>query len=235
MYIIGDIHGCFKTLKKLYKKIKKKEEVYSVGDMVDKGPDTALVLDFIINKKIKPIKGNHEIFFEIYIEKYLNNIDISNSRWYKEYGGDRTINSYLVYPTNIQKTKMKQHLEFIKSLPYYYLIDKLLITHGFGLPYSEKLGKIDESLIKQLTCNRLYGKYFNIKKDYEKLNKNLFNVFGHDVFKKVFKDNLFFGIDTGCCYGKTKSSGGKLTVLEYPTLKTISIKVIDNVDYKGIK
>ena len=58
MYIIGDIHGCFLTLQKLVEKIGKNEVFYSVGDIVDKGPDACKTLDFVMSLK------NFKIIFQ---------------------------------------------------------------------------------------------------------------------------------------------------------------------------
>lgn len=238
-YVIGDIHGCLLTLKSLYNQIKNKEEIYSVGDIIDKGPDSALCLDFIINNNIKAVKGNHERFFEIYIPRYLNGENIFDSKWYLLWGGKKTIDSYKVYGSGNIKQKMKEHLEFISKLPYFYYLNEkdengreCLITHGFGLPYVEQLSELSLKTQQAITCNRLFGSYFDINKEKDSLFKyNVFNVFGHDAFLEVYKDDLFFGIDTGCAYGKTKTQGGKLTAFHWPSKNTISLSVLDSVDY----
>jgi len=65
---IGDIHGCFFTFESLLKdqlQITKEDQLFLLGDVIDKGLHSSLVLDLIIDLKrndfqIFPIKGNHE-------------------------------------------------------------------------------------------------------------------------------------------------------------------------------
>lgn len=91
---IGDIHGCYHTLVSLIQnqlKINKNDQIFLLGDIIDKGNDSALVLDLIIDLQKKgyqifPLKGNHEEqlllaykcgfdFFEDYLKKY-NSLDL---------------------------------------------------------------------------------------------------------------------------------------------------------------
>lgn len=57
MNVLGDIAGQFETLEALVKKLPS-GEIMSVGDMVDRGPDSKLVLDFFMDHKA--LLGNHE-------------------------------------------------------------------------------------------------------------------------------------------------------------------------------
>jgi len=64
-YIIGDVHGCYKPLKKLLKKIefdRKKDELWFVGDILNRGPDSLKTLQFImaLEDSAKMVLGNHE-------------------------------------------------------------------------------------------------------------------------------------------------------------------------------
>ena len=212
-WVIGDIHGCHLTLEKLYKRFEKNSIVYSVGDLVDKGPDSCKVVDFILDNDIQVIKGNHEHLFETHIKSYLRGEDISNSKWINQWGGDKTMESY-------SDSKLKQHLKFFESLPHYKIYKKYFITHGFGLPYYD-----DKSNIKALMSNRLNGKHFDIKNIDELEKFNVVNVFGHDAFKEVQNHKLYYGIDTGCVYNRS------LTAINLDTKEIISEKCIDIVDY----
>ena len=67
-FAIGDIHGCLKTLECLLIdriKIKKKDQVFLLGDYINRGPDSFGVIELILKLKgngysIYPIRGNHE-------------------------------------------------------------------------------------------------------------------------------------------------------------------------------
>jgi bis(5'-nucleosyl)-tetraphosphatase (symmetrical) len=65
-YVIGDVHGCFRTLTKLLKKLNysaEKDEIIFIGDLVNRGRYSAEVLEFCISHKgINTVLGNHDIF-----------------------------------------------------------------------------------------------------------------------------------------------------------------------------
>lgn len=66
--VIGDVHGCCKTLKALLLekvKITKDDQIIFLGDYLHRGDDSAGVMDFIMdlqaqNYQVYPLKGNHE-------------------------------------------------------------------------------------------------------------------------------------------------------------------------------
>lgn len=65
-YIIGDIHGCFKTFLALLKTINfnhKNDKLYLVGDLVNTGPDSLAVLEWVYQNQdsCKMVLGNHEL------------------------------------------------------------------------------------------------------------------------------------------------------------------------------
>lgn len=58
----ADVHGDLKNLKLLYSMLEHQslDAIYHLGDLVDRGPDPAGVLDFCIHKKVKGVIGNHD-------------------------------------------------------------------------------------------------------------------------------------------------------------------------------
>ena len=75
--IIGDIHGCLDELKELCLQLnlEKGDSVYSIGDLIDRGPDSAGVVNFcaelskICNFRL--VLGNHEEKFL----RWLNHVE----------------------------------------------------------------------------------------------------------------------------------------------------------------
>lgn len=70
-YVISDIHGHFKKFQVMLNKIEfsPDDTLYVIGDAIDRGPDSFRVLEFIANHdNIIHIKGNHELFLQLYIE-----------------------------------------------------------------------------------------------------------------------------------------------------------------------
>lgn len=64
---IGDIHGCFNALTTLTEFVgfRADDTIITLGDYVDRGPDTCAVLDWLIHydktHTLIPLRGNHEI------------------------------------------------------------------------------------------------------------------------------------------------------------------------------
>ncbi len=91
---IGDIHGCFNALRSLMDLVAPRADdtIVTLGDYVDRGPDSRSVLDFLIefgnSHHLVPLRGNHEIMMLDSREK---------QSWFHawmKYGGDATLRSY---------------------------------------------------------------------------------------------------------------------------------------------
>ncbi len=67
-YAIGDIHGCYDEFMQLLKEIEfnsGKDTLYLVGDIVNRGPKSIEVLEWVLknSNNVISILGNHEIYF----------------------------------------------------------------------------------------------------------------------------------------------------------------------------
>ena len=91
---IGDIHGCITALQTLVDFVEPRpsDTIITLGDYIDRGPDSRAVLDFIINldemHQLIPLRGNHEIMMLDAREK---------KSWlasWLSYGGEATLQSY---------------------------------------------------------------------------------------------------------------------------------------------
>ena len=64
---VGDIHGCFTALTSLaaYVPFRDDDLLITLGDYVNRGPDSCAVLDWLIRRqrhgKLVPLRGNHEV------------------------------------------------------------------------------------------------------------------------------------------------------------------------------
>jgi bis(5'-nucleosyl)-tetraphosphatase (symmetrical) len=66
VWAIGDIHGCFKSFKRVLKRVKfnpKRDKLWIVGDIVNRGENSLETLEYIysIRNSVKMVLGNHDI------------------------------------------------------------------------------------------------------------------------------------------------------------------------------
>lgn len=67
-YAIGDIQGCYQSLKSLLEKIHfdpQEDQLWLVGDLINRGPDSLATLRYLysIRHAIKIVLGNHDLHF----------------------------------------------------------------------------------------------------------------------------------------------------------------------------
>lgn len=62
-FVIGDLHGSFNCLVNLLQNLKfdfKKDRMFSVGDLIDRGPDSMKCLELLTTTWFHPVLANHE-------------------------------------------------------------------------------------------------------------------------------------------------------------------------------
>jgi serine/threonine protein phosphatase 1 len=130
---IGDIHGCINALSSLidYVAPRPDDTIVSLGDYVDRGPDSRAVLDFVIElgktHTLVPLRGNHEIMM-------LDSREMNS--WYEAwlgYGGEATLLSYS--PAADVEGSFADipdaHIDFLENeLVSYYECDSHFFVHG---------------------------------------------------------------------------------------------------------
>lgn len=64
VYVVGDIHGCFSRLEDELGRLcfdQDKDFLVSVGDLVDRGPESEAAVEWVKKSWFKHVLGNHEI------------------------------------------------------------------------------------------------------------------------------------------------------------------------------
>lgn len=128
-FVIGDIHGCVRTFRHLVTqkiKLTTTDELYLLGDLIDRGVDSKGVLDFIFELHkmgftMLSIKGNHE-------DMYLRAGDspLLMDMWLAN-GGRATLRSFDADgPGDIPF----RYQLFLRSLPYYIILDDFVLVHA---------------------------------------------------------------------------------------------------------
>jgi serine/threonine protein phosphatase 1 len=122
--VIGDVHGCFNTLKELVGKIKTfypEAKLYCVGDLVDRGNFSFETVDYVIKESIISTSGNHDLMFYYFITNPDNNIGKS---WVYN-GYESTLASY-----STRQDSIVNHLNYIFNQPLYINLIDCFISHA---------------------------------------------------------------------------------------------------------
>jgi serine/threonine protein phosphatase 1 len=148
-WVIPDIHGCKKTLQALFEHYiapSKEDELYFLGDYIDRGPDSRGVIDFIMDLQQKGyqvhlLKGNHEescvtAYREEYNVKSFMGIRGTNmaKRAWRQYGGKETMKSFGI--TDLRKMPRK-YIDWMDALPTYIELDDFVMVHA-GINFSNE-------------------------------------------------------------------------------------------------
>ena len=129
---IGDIHGCLTALETLAAFVPFADEdlLVTLGDYVDRGPDTREVLDWLIARlatgHLIPLRGNHEIML---LEAREGSDD---RRFWLKFGGHEALASYSDSPEVSLADIPAAHWRFIENetLPYHETETHLFVHAG---------------------------------------------------------------------------------------------------------
>lgn len=140
-FAISDIHGCAASFQALLDLIgfSKADELYLLGDYIDRGPDSKGVIDNIWQLQqagyhVRCLRGNHE---QIMLDARH---DFRHLSLWLTNGGDRALASFGA--KQIADIPRK-YIEWMDQLPYYFEVDEYILVHaGFRFdmpdPFDEK-------------------------------------------------------------------------------------------------
>ena len=147
-YVIGDIHGCLDELRYLVEglPLESGDRLVFLGDYVDRGPNSKGVLTYVLQLQQRGdlelicLKGNHEDMFLAYLGLAGQHGDM-----FLYNGGYATLISYGV---NSKQSSLDEitshippdHLEFLKNLRMYFVMEPFICVHA-GINPSKPLAK----------------------------------------------------------------------------------------------
>lgn len=226
MIVIGDIHGCYESLLALIEQFPKDEEICFVGDLIDRGPMSKQVVDFVKDNNYKCVKGNHE---DMMATTILKNSDyLFMDTWYSHNGGGATIESYKLDPyktikDNIEESSLASHAKWMKELPTYLEFPEIVNDDGRMLVVSHSC----ISTIWDHPKDESFDLYALWNRETPKRHKDIFNIFGHTPqSKRPFVTSFCANVDTGCVY-KNYRKHGILSAISYPSMKVYTQENID--------
>ncbi|WP_214472413.1 metallophosphoesterase [Mesorhizobium sp. dw_380] len=167
VYAIGDVHGCYKELRSLEQKIlldslrfQGRKIIIMLGDYVDRGPQSARVLDHLLAPPPKGFQriclaGNHEVAMLHYLDGNL-----SREPWLAT-GGLQTLFSYGLDPTRlaslytsgaeidrrIREVIPAEHVGFLRGLPIMVRSRKFVFVHAGIRPGVDLAAQDDHDLL----------------------------------------------------------------------------------------
>jgi len=175
-----------------------------LGDYIDRGAESKLVVDFIIELLEKgydviPLMGNHEALL---LEAYANEKNVA--KWLLN-GGNESLKSFEIETI---KQISDKYIRFFKQLKYFYIYNEFIFVHaGFNdtiiNPYSDFYSMLWK-------CKETYKNSFFADK---------IIIHGHNPIptlqceQRIRSGARVLNIDTGCVYN-SKVGFGKLTAYD---------------------
>lgn len=229
IFAIGDIHGCYKSLMALMKKLpidRKRDIVVFLGDYIDRGPRSRQVIERLMKwEKKYPhwvfLFGNHE---DLMLDSLIGDGQIYHSYdlWFHQ-GGKETFESYVprkrtVYEKSITQVKdviSWEHLNWLRLRPHYFDSKGYFFVHAGVVP-DMSLKALKKELDKgtyEFEQAVIWTRDLFIDSPYDWKKKIIFGHTATPPFDPIIMKNKI-GIDTAVCNPK-----GKLTAIELPSEK----------------
>lgn len=205
--VIGDVHGCASELEALLRACawRPSDRVVLVGDLVNKGPESARTIEIAADGKFLGVRGNHD-------EAVLN--------WRRALDAGRELPRLSKMGIRTAETLQAAHLDYLESLPYSLdLGEGFVVVHAGFVPGVALADQTVQSMIRLRS----------IAADGEPTDKvegtpwakqwsgPEFVIFGHDAVRGFQSESFAMGLDTGCCYGN------ELTALILPEKRIVSV------------
>ncbi|MBY8826824.1 metallophosphoesterase family protein [Hephaestia mangrovi] len=206
VYAIGDIHGCLGLLDDLVGQIEADDrargtaqtQLVFLGDLVDRGPDSAGVVDRLIGLaeargNVRFILGNHE---EIFLRSLAG--DMESLRLFVRIGGRETILSYGVSEHDFERTDYtellallqahvpQRHIAFLEAFEDRIEIGDYVFVHAGlrpGVPIEDQ---------KRADMRWIRSSFLDSDAEFGKLV-----VHGHSISDGVIERPNRIGLDTG--------------------------------------
>ncbi len=214
--IIGDVHGHYQGLRQLIDllDLQPHDQVFFLGDLIDRGPNSAQVVEFVRQQGYPCLMGNHE---QMMLLAFLNaELDQGLMHGWMMAGGRSTLDSYE------NPEQLQSDLDWFAKLPTYLDLGDLWLVHA-GVHPSVPL----EAQSSQEFCW--------IRREFHEMTKPFFPdkliVTGHTItftFPDVVPGQLVQGagwldIDTGAYHPKS----GWMTALDFTEKQVYQVNVFD--------
>ncbi|PON24880.1 hypothetical protein TGAM01_v206389 [Trichoderma gamsii] len=135
LVIVGDIHGMDASLETLLKKVDfntSKDHLIAVGDMINKGPDSAGVISRLMSLNASAVRGNHEDRILLSLAEAENLSGVSKDLASLHDEDRRGQKEFLATGRKLKK----EHVEWLSKLPVILAVEPLnmFIVHAGLVP-----------------------------------------------------------------------------------------------------
>lgn len=121
---IGDVHGHYEGLCRLLELVAPAagDRVYFLGDLVDRGPNSAAVVELVRQQGYFTVRGNHEEMMLLTFEQ--KRLNPARLFVWSSSGGDDTLASY-------KSTELLwEHIHWLKTVPLHYDLGTAFLVHA---------------------------------------------------------------------------------------------------------
>ena len=160
-YICADIHGHFDLLEQKLDSVNfdaAVDRIFSLGDLIDRGEDSARALVYLVQPWFYPILGNHEIML---MEAYEADRDEVYQRWY-HWGG--------WWAQSLSREQLR---------PYYLALSRLPIAIELQLRSGKTVGLVHAELPDNASWKQ-------VRKTLDKLPDGQFDVYDRSIVNMLW-------------------------------------------------
>lgn len=213
---VGDVHGHYRGLLTLLDAIalNSDDQLYFLGDLIDRGPNSAAVVKFVSENQFPCLMGNHE---QMLLDAFPGTfIDQGALQAWLYSGGQTTVASYQTGADHL----LPRHLDWIRSLPTFLDLGDIWLVHA---------GVNPELTLEQQTpheCCWIRDEFHSMKRPY--FDDKLI-ITGHTITftlpdvppGAIAKGEGWIGIDTGAYHPRS----GWLTAYDHTNQMVYQVNV----------
>ena len=229
-FVVGDIHGHFELLELLLGEIafnKECDRVISVGDLIDRGPESEKALDYWQQPWFFAVRGNHEAMLLGAQSNYFSRV----YQLWMDNGGE--------WAENASEALLNEMANCISQLPYVISVETQLGVVGIAhadvpiTSWAKLLQKLDKDKLRDKELEKLLWSRATFKQylfnpiNEEYLIKGVRKLYlGHNIvsYPSLYGNIMF--IDTGAY------RTGCLTAVDLQTEETIMVQTESDLSQK---
>lgn len=217
-FVVGDIHGHFSALESLLGQVNfdgRRDRLFSVGDLIDRGPESWRIIEFLNHSWFHAIRGNHE---QMLIDSEHSK-DV-NANWIENNGGE--------WWKDIPPSLHQRIRSVVSELPVAFeivtAIGRVGVVHADippTLPWNRfvTLLSSEKEVFEQALWSRHRFRNLQMMGRVQPIHGIDLVIFGHTPVSKPMQNSNVCYIDTGAAYPNEKSLGNLTMAQVHPVFE----------------